>query len=294
MQVYILSRGIHLFSTQRLFQAAKAAGCYVEIIDYTAVNVVYAGPMPQFFYDGDPLPVPDVVIGRISPVYTPLGGALLAQFEQAGAMCVPSAHAFLLARNKWRTTVSLSRAGVAQPASAMLSDAIQLPEIAEAIGGYPLIIKLLESTHGSGVVFAPTQQVAHSVLDAFASLHKGVLVQKFVTETSGADVRVIVLGGRVVAAMTRTPKAGEFRSNLHRGGEPRSTQLSKVEEDAALSAAAAVGLEVAGVDFLRAGEGPLVLEVNASPGLEGIEAATGIDVAGAVVAHALKLFDLSG
>ena len=285
MLIHLLSRNNHLYSTQRLFQAAVAAGCGVEIFDYSCINCVYAGAGPRLSYQGEPLAVPDVVIGRISPQYTPLGSALLQQYAQLGAACSPRAEALLLARDKWRSIGVLSQNGLATPYSAMVSDLDGLDDAVERLRGYPVVLKLLEGTHGQGVMLAPTPQAARSILGAFAGLNRGVLVQEYVAETRGADVRAIVCGGEVVAAMTRTPARDEFRSNLHRGGTARATTLSDDEGRLAVRAAEAVGLPVAGVDLLRAQRGPLVMEVNASPGLEGIEHATGTDVAGAIIAH---------
>ena len=285
MRIHLLSRNSLLYSTQRLFQAARQAGHEVEIFDYCALNVVFASSRPQLYYQQEALPAPDLVIGRVSPVYTPLGASLLDQYALLGTTTAPTADALLLARNKWRALGALSRAEVASPRTAMLSDLEQLDTIAEQLGGYPLVLKLLQSTHGSGVMLAPDRRTARSILDAFAGLHKGILIQEYIKESQGADVRAIVCGTRVVAAMTRTPASGEFRSNLHRGGTPQQTQLSERESLTVIRAARAVGLDVAGVDFLRSARGPLVMEVNASPGLEGIEGATGVDVARAIISY---------
>ncbi len=289
MQLFILSRSNHLYSTQRLFKAARQHGHQCEILDYSRINTIIGSADTTFYYQEEQLARADMVIGRISPIYTPLGAALLSQFTEAGAYCAPISAALLLARNKWRALGALKQAGLAVPRSAMLSDRAQFSDIVEQLGGFPIIIKLLESTHGAGVILAPDARSALSTLDALASLHKGVLLQEYIAESGGADVRAIVCAGEVVAAMTRTPAAGEFRSNLHRGGIAQAITLSQNESQCAIRAAEAVGLDVAGVDFLRSNRGPLIMEVNASPGLEGIEAATQMDVAGHIIAHTTTL-----
>lgn len=285
MRILILSRSNLLYSTQRLFRSAQRAGHQVEILDYADINVVLAAGKTRLYYDGEPLDDVDAVLGRIGPVFTPLGAALIHQFEAMGACCIPSCDGLLLARNKWRALGALNQAGIPIPKTAMLSDTEQLDDIAKQLGGYPLVLKLLESTHGAGVVLASDRKAARSMLDAFDSLNQGVLVQEYIRESGGADVRAIVCGGKLVAAMTRTPAEGEFRSNLHRGGTPLAIKLNQTEIDIVTRAATAVNLEVAGVDFLRSNRGPLVMEVNASPGLEGIEGATEIDVALSIVEH---------
>lgn len=284
MRIVILSRGAQLYSTQSLLRAAMRAGHEAEIFDYTQLNCILAADgRVRLTYEGEDLEQPDAVLGRFSPTYTPLGASLMALLAAGGSRVSPSPTALPLARDKWQALTALRLAGVPVPATAMLNDAQELSEVAERLGGYPLVIKLLESTHGAGVVLARDAATARSILDAFASLHRGVLVQAFAADTGGADVRAIVCGGRVVAAMRRRPAPGEFRSNLHRGGSAEATELDARERDAVLRATAALQLEIAGVDLLRTTAGPLVLEVNASPGLEGIEGATGIDVAGAMI-----------
>lgn len=283
MRILILSRSNLLYSTQRIYRSAQRAGHEVEIIDYADINVVLDSGRTRLYFDGEPLDNVDAVIGRIGPVFTPLGAALIHQFESMGTYCAPSCDGLLLARNKWRALGALNSARIPIPKSAMLSDVDQLDDIAEQLGGYPLVLKLLESTHGAGVVLASDRKAASSMLDAFDSLNQGVLVQEYIKESGGADVRAIVCGGKLVAAMTRTPAEGEFRSNLHRGGTPVAVKLTPTELDVVIRAAKAVKLDVAGVDFLRSKRGPLVMEVNASPGLEGIEGATEIDVALSIV-----------
>ena len=285
MHILVLSKNNFLYSTQSLMRAAVSRGHKVEVIDYTRINSIIGKDGVNLFYQGEALDNIDAVIGRISPVYSPLGASILSQFAAKGSLVFPTADALLLARNKWRAQTELQAQGIPMPSSAMLSDLEQLPQLVEQLGGYPIIAKLLESTHGSGVIKCPDSHSLRSLLDAFAALNKGVLLQEYIVESKGIDIRVIVCGGKVVAAMKRSPAAGEFRSNLHRGGQATGIKLKDEEAEIALRAAKAVGLRVAGVDILRSNRGPLVMEVNASPGLEGIEAASGVDVAGAIIAE---------
>ena len=285
MQFVILSRWAHLYSTQSLFLAAKRAGHYTEILDYASINTYVTAGGIEHVYDGDKLPKVDGVIGRISPIYTPLGSALLDQFAHAGAFVSPSVPALKLARDKWQTLTALRQASIPIPDSAMVSDLNYLPEAVARLGGYPVVVKLLQSTHGEGVTLAHSEAQAYELLESYAALNTGVMLQRYVAESGGADVRAFVVGGEVVASMLRTPQAGEFRSNLHRGGSASVTTLTTEELEVATASAKTVGLGIAGVDFLRSNAGPLVMEVNASPGLEGIEMTTGIDVAGTVVRY---------
>jgi ribosomal protein S6--L-glutamate ligase len=288
MKILILSRANFLYSTQSLFMAAKKDGHFAEIIDYSLINSIIDKGRPTLYFQDDRLDDIDAVIGRIGPTFTPMGAALLQQFEQLGVYVSPRADALLLARDKWRAQCALVAAGVPMPKAAMINDLEQLDELAERLGGYPLIIKLLESTHGSGVILVRERKGARSTLDAFAGLHKGVLVQQYIAESNGEDIRAIVCGNKVVAAMKRTPPPGEFRSNLHRGGTAQLVELSKQETEVAILAAQTVGLDIAGVDILRSHRGPLVMEVNASPGLEGIEGATGMSVSAEMMKQLVK------
>ncbi len=268
--------------------AAKKEGHFAEIIDYTLINSVIDKGRPKLFFEDERFDDIDAVVGRIGPTYTPMGAALLQQFEQCGAYVSPRSDALLLARDKWRAQCALVAAGVPMPKAAMINDLEQLDDIAHRLGGYPLVIKLLESTHGSGVILVRERKGARSTLDAFAGLHKGVLVQQYIAESNGEDIRAIVCGDKVVAAMKRTPPPGEFRSNLHRGGSAQVVELSKKETEVAILAAQTVGLDIAGVDILRSHNGPLVMEVNASPGLEGIEGATGMSVSAEMITQLVK------
>ena len=283
MRILILSRGSYLYSTQALFVAARQAGPFAEIIDYARINAIVEGGRTHLYFEGEPLTDVDAVTGRMSPTFTPLGATLLHQFASQGTYVAPTAQALLLVRDKWRAQSTLVEAGIPMPKAAMINDLDQLDSFAERLGGYPLIMKLLESTHGAGVIFVRERKGARSTLDAFAGLHKGVLVQEYIGESGGTDLRVIVCGDKAVAAMERKPPPGEFRSNLHRGGSAKVVKLGKQEAEIAVAAAKAVGLDIAGVDILRSHRGPLVMEVNASPGLEGIEGATGRNVAAAII-----------
>ena len=280
----VLSRARHLYSTRRLVAAARARGHAAEVVDFAAATTAFGGAGPLFARArGRDLTGFDVAVGRIAPLYTPVGCGVLRAVAAAGVYCSPTADALALARDKVQSLVALAHAGVPVPRTAAVNDPAELAAVAGELGGYPLVIKGLRGTQGEGVALASDDREARRTLADLAARHVGALAQEYVAETGGADVRAFVCGPAVVAAMTRTPAAGEFRSNLHRGGRAEPTTLSAEERAVAVAAAAALGLEVAGVDLLRAARGPLVLEVNASPGLEGIERATGRDVAGAVV-----------
>ena len=282
LRLAVLSRGARLYSTRRLVEAARRRGYAARAVDFAEVGVVLDG-RGGVDLSGAGIEGCNAALGRISPLYTPLGASVLAAVEAAGLACLPSAKALLGVRDKFRAHLTLGRAGVATPATAMVNDLRELPQVVERLGGYPLVAKPVTGTQGEYVLLVRDRAEAVAALRAAADERRGVLLQTYVAETGGADVRALVCGGRVVAAMTRTPAAGEFRSNLHRGGTPRATALSPAEAHLALGAAAALDLDFAGVDLLRTEGGPLVIEVNASPGLEGIETATGIDVAGALV-----------
>lgn len=288
MRIYLLSRGPYLYSTQSLLLAAKRLGHKVEVLDPAMINTVISDARVVLSYQGEQLAPADIVIGRFSPTFTTLGADLLSQFAAAGALVSPQPNGLMLARNKWRAQTALQAAGVAMPTAAMLNDSSEVEPLVKALGGHPIIIKLLESTHGSGVMISHQTQSTQSIVESFAGLQKGVLLQEYIKESGGRDLRVIVCGSRVVAAMERVPAEGEFRSNLHRGGSALRIELTPDESDLAIRATKAVGLQIAGVDILRSHRGPLVMEVNASPGLEGIEATTNIDVASAIISHLAK------
>lgn len=283
MKAIILSRGSYLYSTQSLFRAFRKAHHFSEIVDFTKVSAIQTAHQTELLYLGEPFEDVDAVLGRIGPVYTDMGASLISRFQSAGAYVAPTPQALTLARDKWMALGALQEVGVPVPHSAIVNDFEDLDHAVNILGGYPIIVKLLESTHGAGVMLANDRQSALSLIDAFTSLNKAVMIQKFIKESKGSDIRVIVCDGEVVAAMQRLPAKGEFRSNLHRGGQGKKVKLSIQEQEVAIASAKAIDLDYTGVDILRSNDGPMVLEVNASPGLEGIENVTGIDVAGAIV-----------
>jgi ribosomal protein S6--L-glutamate ligase len=284
MRLGILSRKSSLYSTARLKKAAEERGHDVRIIDFVRCTMTVAAKRPVVRYLGEALEL-DAVIPRIGASVTFYGAAVVRQLEMIGVYTAAESQAIVRSRDKLRSMQILARAGVDLPVTAFARSVKDTQGLVDAVGGAPLIVKLLEGTQGRGVVLAETRKAAESVIDAFRHLDANILVQEFIKEAGGSDVRAIVVGSRVVAAMIRNAAPGEFRSNLHRGGAAEATKLSKAEKRSAVRAAKAIGLSVAGVDLLRSSRGPLVLEVNSSPGLEGIEAATGVDVAGEIIEH---------
>ena len=284
MHLYLLSRSAALYSTKSLLKAGRRAGHHVQVIDHTRCNLLL-DKRPTVHYDGETLRTPDAILPRIGASVTAVGVRVIQHFEAAGVYSAVRAAALDQARDKLRSLQLLQRADVPVPRSFFLHDLRQLPDAIDRLGGTPLIVKLLESTHGAGVILAESAAGAISVVEAFVRNHQPVLLQEYIREAAGADLRVLVVGGRVVAAMERRAAAGEFRSNLHRGATGAAVQLSPSEEKIAIHAARVLRLGVAGVDLLRSSRGPLVIEVNASPGLEGIETHTGVDVAGHIIRH---------
>ncbi len=282
MRIGILSRKASLYSTARLKQAAVERGLDVRVIDFVRCTIAVAARNPSVRYHDQPLEL-DAVIPRIGASVTFYGAAVVRQFEMMGVYTSAESQAIVRSRDKLRSMQLLARAGVDMPVTAFARSTKDTQSLIQLVGGAPLIIKLLEGTQGRGVVLAETGKAAESVVDAFRQLDANILVQEFIKEAGGSDVRAIVVGSRVVAAMTRTAAAGEFRSNLHRGGSAEATKLTTKERRTAIRAAQTLGLAIAGVDMLRAERGPLVLEVNSSPGLEGIEDSTGVDVAGEII-----------
>jgi len=280
----ILSRKSSLYSTARLKEAAEERGHRVRVIDFVRCTMTVASKRPVVRYLGESLEL-DAIVPRIGASVTFYGAAVVRQFEMMGVYTPAESQAIVRSRDKLRSMQLLARAGVDLPVTAFARSVKDTQGLVEAVGGAPLIVKLLEGTQGRGVVLAETRKAAESVIDAFRQLDANILVQEFIKEAGGSDVRAIVVGGRVVAAMERSAAPGEFRSNLHRGGAAEVTKLSKAEKRSAVRAAKAIGLSIAGVDLLRSDRGPLVLEVNSSPGLEGIEAATAVDVAGEIIEY---------
>lgn len=279
MKIAILSRNAELYSTKRLVEAAIERGHQVQVIDpltcYINVNRIKS----SIHHKGEALEGFDAVIPRIGASITFYGTAVLRQFEMMGIYSLNESVAISRARDKLRSLQLLARQGIGLPVTGFADKPGDIPDLIEMVGGAPLVIKLLEGTQGIGVVLAETRTAAESVIEAFMGLNANILVQEYIREANGADIRCFVIGNKVVAAMKRQAKAGEFRSNLHRGGTASSVRLSKDERSTAIRAAKTMGLNVAGVDLLRSNHGPVVMEVNSSPGLEGIEAATDKNIA---------------
>ncbi len=287
LRIGVLSRQPSLYSTRRLVEAAAERGHSVRVVDYLRCYMDITSKRPTVIFQGETLEF-DAVVPRIGATYTFYGTAVVRQFEISGVYSVASPDAISRARDKLRSLQMLAHEGVGMPVTGFAHSTKDIDGLIDIVDGAPLVIKLLEGTQGVGVVLAETKAAAESVIAAFRQLDANILVQKFIHEADGADVRAFVVGRRVVASMERRARQGEFRANLHRGGSASSIKLTKEERAAALKAARIMGLEVAGVDLLRSSEGPMVIEVNASPGLEGIETASGVDVAGAVIAHIEK------
>lgn len=285
MNIKILSRNSHLYSTSRLIEAAKKRGHNVEVMDPLKCDLVIEKKKPSIFYRGKVITDTDAVIPRIGASVTFYGTAVVRQFEMMGVFTTTESQALVRSRDKLRSLQVLSRARLGLPKTVFTNYSKDVGEVIKHVGGAPLIIKLLEGTQGLGVVLAETKNAAESVIEAFNGLQARVIVQEFIKEAGGADIRVFIVDGHVVGAMKRQGKEGEFRSNLHRGGTASVIELTDDEENAAIKAAKAMGLGVAGVDMLQSARGPLILEVNSSPGLEGIEAATGKDIAKSIIRY---------
>lgn len=285
MNLKILSRNPKLYSTQRLVEAAIKRGHKVETIDPLKCDLIIEKKKPSIVYKGKVLSETDAVIPRIGASVTYYGTAVVRQFEMMGVFTTTESQALVRSRDKLRSLQVLSRARLGLPKTVFTNYSKSVGELIDHVGGAPLIIKLLEGTQGLGVVLAETRNAAESVIEAFNGLQARVIVQEFIKEAKGADIRALVVDGHVVGAMKRQGKEGEFRSNLHRGGTASVIQLSDEEEVAAIKAARAMGLAVAGVDLLQSSRGPLILEVNSSPGLEGIEKATGKDIAKSIIRY---------
>ena len=282
LRVAVLSREASNYSTSRLVEVGEARGHTVEVIDTTRCYMAINAMAPEVHYDGKRLPRYDAVIPRIGASVTPYGCAVIRQFETIGTYCVNGSAGILSSRDKLHAHQVLASKKIGMPTTAFASSPKDTSNLMALVGTAPLIVKLLESTQGKGVVLAETKKAAESVIDAFRGLKANFLVQDFVKEAAGEDLRCLVVDGKVVAAMKRTGADGDFRSNLHRGGTAQVVRITKVERDTALRAARAFGLGTAGVDLLRSDSGPKVLEVNSSPGFEGIEKATGKDIVGMV------------
>jgi ribosomal protein S6--L-glutamate ligase len=282
MRIAILSRNENLYSTRRLKEAGESRGYQVDIIDTLHCYMDITRSRPAVRYHGEELPYYDAVIPRIGASITFYGTAVVRQFEVMGTFCVNESVAISRSRDKLRSLQLLSRKDVGLPRTGFASKPDNIKDLIANVGGAPVVIKLLEGTQGIGVVLAETNKTAESIIEAFMGLKANILVQEFIEEAGGADIRCFVVGNKVVAAMKRQGAEGEFRSNLHLGGSATLVRLSKEERATAVNAAKVMGLNVCGVDILQAKNGPVVMEVNSSPGLEGIELATKKDVAGLI------------
>ncbi|HVK60315.1 MAG TPA: 30S ribosomal protein S6--L-glutamate ligase [Bdellovibrionales bacterium] len=283
MKIGILSRKRELYSTRRLIEAAESRGHSVRVIDPLRCYMSISASNPSIHFRGEPLNDFDAIVPRIGASVTFYGTAVVRQFEMMGVYCLNESQAITRARDKLRSNQLLARAGVGLPVTGFAHSPDDTHDVISLIGEPPFVIKLLEGTQGKGVVLTETKNAAGSVIDAFRDLDAYFLVQEFVKEASGCDIRCFVVGNRVVASMMRKAKDGEFRSNLHRGGRAMHVEVTPEECAMAIKAAEIMGLNVAGVDIIRAKKGPLVLEVNSSPGLEGIEKSTSVDVASLII-----------
>jgi len=283
MKIAILSRNRKLYSTRRLIEACEQRGHEPVVLDVLRTYMNVTSSNPEAHFKGEALPNFDAVIPRIGASITFYGTAVLRQFEMMGSFPLNESVAISRSRDKLRSLQLLSRKNVGMPVTGFANSPDDIKDLLNIVGGAPLVVKLLEGTQGIGVVLAETKKAAESVIEAFLGLKANIMVQEYIKEASGADIRCLVVGGKVVAAMKRQAMAGEFRSNLHRGGSASLIKISPAERATAVKAAKIMGLNVAGVDLLRSERGPLVMEVNSSPGLEGIETATGKDVAGMII-----------
>ncbi len=283
MNIIILSRGPNLYSTKSLCAAAKRKGHQVKVVDHTGCNLFMEKGKLEISYKGEYLREVDAIIPRIGSSVTFQGAAVIQHFELMKVFTVARSYALLQARDKLRCLQKLASYGIDVPRSVFIGQGQDIEELINEVGGFPVIIKITESTHGAGVLLADTYSSASGIIEALHRLKEKVMLQEFVEEAAGTDLRVLVVAGQVVAAMKREAMEGEFRSNLHRGAQAKIEEITAREKELAVKACRIMGLDVAGVDLLRSSRGPLVLEVNASPGLEGIETTTGVDVAGKII-----------
>ncbi len=283
MRIGILSRNPNLYSTRRLREAAELKGHDIDIIDTMHCYMDITSAKPSVRYKGRALPHYDAIIPRIGASVTFYGTSVVRQFEMMGTYSINESVAISRSRDKLRSLQLLSRKGIGMPRTGFASHPDRIDDLIKNVGGAPVVIKLLEGTQGIGVVLADTNKAATAIIEAFMGLNANILVQEYIKEAGGADIRCLVVGGKVIAAMKRQAPPGEFRSNLHRGGTASLVRLSPAERKTAVDAAKTMGLNMAGVDILRSNHGPVVMEVNSSPGLEGIESATGKDVAGMII-----------
>jgi ribosomal protein S6--L-glutamate ligase len=285
MHIVILSRNPKLYSTRRLVEAIENAGHVASVIDHLKCDLVSEKDNPCIYYRGEKIKNVDAVIPRIGSSVTFYGSAVVRQFEMMKVFTAVESQALVRSRDKLRSLQIMARSGVGMPKTVFTNYSSEVKNIIASVGGAPLIVKLLEGTQGVGVVLAPTQKAAESIIQAFHSMKARIIVQEFIEEAKSEDIRAFIVDGKVIGAMKRRGREGEFRSNVHRGGSVELIKLSKEERKAALIAAKSMGLSIAGVDMLQSDRGPLVLEVNSSPGLEGIERATGKGIAEQIVSY---------
>ncbi len=285
MKIIVLSRGPQLYSTERLVEAGIQRGHEVEIVNTTKCYTVMEKGTPKVYYGDHELKGVNAIIPRIGSSITFYGSSIIRQFEMQHVFTTLSSLALVRSRDKLRSLQILTRTGVGIPKTAFAKHPTDINKMIKLLGGPPLVIKLLEGTQGIGVVLAETQKAAQSVIEAFYGLKANILIQEFIKEAKASDIRVLVVDGEVVGAMKRIGQEGEFRSNLHRGGSSIPVKLSRKEKSTALKAVKSLGLTVAGVDMLQSSRGPLVIEVNSSPGLKGIEETTNIDIAGKIIEY---------
>lgn len=286
MKLGILSRSPKCYSTRRLREAARSRGHKVTVLDTLRFSIDLDKGSPDLIYKGKPLSNYDVVIPRIGSSVTFYGTAVVRQFEQMEIFCLNGADGIVNSRDKLRSMQILSRHDIGIPATAFVHHRSDVLPAIERVGGAPIIIKLLEGTQGVGVILADSANIAEAIIETLQSTRQNVLIQRFVAESKGKDIRAFVVGDKVVAAMRRVAQGAEFRSNVHRGGRAEIVDLAPEFEEAAVRAAQIMNLQVAGVDMLESSSGPQIMEVNSSPGLEGIEGATGLDIAGAIIDYA--------
>ena len=283
MNIFILSRNKNLYSTSRLVEAGNKMGHNIRVVDYMRCYMNITSRKPTIYYGGESLGKVDAVIPRIGASNTFYGTAVVKQFEMMDCYCVNTSDAIANSRDKLRSLQILAEAGINMPITGFASHTKDIEGVIESVDSIPLIMKLLQGTQGQGIVLAETRKAAESVMSAFRQLDADIMVQEFIKESGGTDIRAFVVGEQVVASMKRTAPEGEFRSNVHRGGTMENIELTSEEVEMAVNASRILGLSIAGVDLMRSDRGPLILEVNSSPGLQGIETCSNIDVAGKII-----------
>lgn len=283
MNIIILSRNPSLYSTQSLLIAGRRRGHYMRVLDHMNVDLILDKNGLAIYYQNERIEGINAVIPRIGATVTSYGAAVVRQFESSGVYSTLHHEALLRSRDKVSSLQLLAASGIGVPRTVLSNNPYVIPEMIEEAGGVPLIIKMINGTHGIGVILSETRQNAESILESFYKLKERIIIQEFIKESKGTDIRVFIVDKEIVGAMERTAREGEFRSNLHRGGAARIIRLTDEEKQVSIEAASILGLEVCGIDLLRSKQGPLVLEVNPSPGLEGIERTTNVDIAGRII-----------